>query len=162
MHLNYRVQNEPLRMAPVLSGVYYFYEDHSNKNIYFKLEIDLEVTHIRPYYSKKADLISTVLRRNVETIKFKTTFRISIRLRVLLYLIYLCVYFQRKEKKREESSKGRITRRTKSEKLKKKEDLDSNGEDELSESGTVSLHHKDMCECALHFIWDTGFVGQFV
>ena len=38
----------------------------------------------------------------------------------------------------------------KAKKLKKNEDLDSNGEDELSESGTVPLYHKIQTKHTLH------------
>lgn len=87
-------------------------------------------------------------------IEFRLTFRILIRLRVL-FCSFICLFTCRQKKRQEKkAAKVALQEETKAKRLKKKEDLDSNGEDELSESGTVSLYHKDTC-VDVHFIWDT-------
>ena len=87
-------------------------------------------------------------------IEFRLTFRILIRLRVLFYS-FICLFtFRQKKRQEKKAAKVALQEETKAKKLKKKEDLDSNGEDELSESGTISLYHRDTC-VDVHFIWDT-------
>ena len=96
----------------------------------------------------------TIPKRKMEMIEFRLTFRILIRLRVLFYS-FICLFtFRQKKRQEKKAAKVALQEETKAKRLKKKEDLDSNGEDELSESGTISLYHRDTC-VDVHFIWDT-------